>query len=149
MRHRNIRAARATRRTTLAGSKWKPLWSVPLARLQNNPSWLGLPCQFRNTAIEIFPRPPAEPSDPKSQAFGAGSSYSLLKAQSSRSATDGGVPVISSGGPSLFASPVMTPWILPDGRLATFGELDPRLQAILLSRPQPMSLRPTWQRRSG
>jgi hypothetical protein len=26
----------------------------------------------------------------------------------------------------------MTPWILPDGRLATFGELDPRLQAILL-----------------
>ncbi len=26
----------------------------------------------------------------------------------------------------------MTPWILPDGRLATFGALDPRLQAILL-----------------
>ncbi len=27
----------------------------PLARLQNNPSWLSLPCQFRNTTIEIFP----------------------------------------------------------------------------------------------
>ncbi len=28
---------------------------LPLARLQNNPSGLSLPCQFRNTAIEIFP----------------------------------------------------------------------------------------------
>ncbi len=28
---------------------------LPLARLQNKPSWLSLPCQFRNTAIEIFP----------------------------------------------------------------------------------------------
>jgi hypothetical protein len=37
---------------------------LPLARLQNNPSWLSLPCQFRNTAKKFSRRSAAESSDP-------------------------------------------------------------------------------------